>query len=88
MKTKFGFSQFFKNNTPKAIQIAGDISLVLAFVSSVPVLLATASVTVPTALVTASVYATTGLSLLKIISKYFGIKLPDTEEKATTYTQD
>lgn len=87
MKHHIGFSQFFKNNTPKWAQIVGDISLVLAFVSSLPVLLASASVTVPAALISASVYATTGLSLVKIFSKYLGVKEP-VEEKATTYTQD
>jgi len=77
---KIGFSQFFKKNTPKTAQIIGDISLVLAFISSVPILLVTAGVTVPAAIITASVYATTGGSLIKIFSKYFGIKLPEESE--------
>jgi uncharacterized protein (DUF697 family) len=81
MATKIGFSQFFKTNTPKAAQIVGDISLVLAFVSSVPILLATAGITVPAAIITASVYATTGGSLVKIFSKYFGIEVEGVKPK-------
>lgn len=80
MKTKFGLSQFFKGNTPKIAQITGDISLVLAFISAVPVLLATAGVAVPAAVVTAAVYATTGGSLIKILSKYFGVPVEEANE--------
>ncbi len=76
MKNKMGLSQFFKNNTPKFAQIIGDVSLVLAFVASVPVILASAGIAVPAAVITAAVYATTGGSLIKIISKTVGIKEP------------
>ena len=74
MNHNIGLKQFFKANTPKTAQIIGDISLILAFVSSVPILLSTAGVAVPTAVITASVYATTGGSLIKVFSKYIGIK--------------
>ncbi len=74
---KIGFSQFFKNNTPKRAQIIGDIALVLAFVSSLPMLIPASVIALPAAVITASVYATTGLTVVKIFSKYFGIKLPE-----------
>ena len=74
---KVGFSQFFKNNTPKPAQIVGDIAMVLAFLSSLPMLIPASVVVLPAAIITASAYATTGLGLVKIFSKYFGIKLPE-----------
>ena len=34
MKTTFNLSNWFKNNTPKAAQIVGDIGLVIAFINT------------------------------------------------------
>jgi hypothetical protein len=69
---------YFKQNTPKLAQNIGDISLILAGLASLPVLLASAGVAVPAAVVTVSVYAATGGSIVKAVSKMFGVNGDDT----------
>ena len=74
MKTNLNFSNFFKKNTPATTELIGNISLILAAVAGIPVILASAGVAVPATIVTISIYAATGGSIVKAISKMFGIK--------------
>jgi hypothetical protein len=67
-------SNFTKANTPKLAETIGNISLILAVIAAIPVALASAGVTVPPTVVAISIYATTGGSVVKAISKLFGIK--------------
>jgi len=80
MKTVIGVSHWFKNNTPKAIQIIGDISLFIAFLSGllevmIPILEQN-GMPVPVIFAKANVWLMFGGSVVKFITKFFGIKEP------------
>jgi hypothetical protein len=70
-------SNFTKKNTPQIAEAIGNISLILAVIAGIPVMLVTAGVTVPATIVTISVYAATGGTVVKAVSKMFGIKEED-----------
>lgn len=87
MKTVLGVSQFFKNNTPKIAQIIGDVSLLIAFVNSmiliVPELMLQAGATdfvMPPIVAKINVWCMIIGSIIKFVSKFFGIKLPETPD--------
>lgn len=80
MKTVIGVSHFFKNNTPKVIQIIGDISLLIAFLSGLmeiltPILTANGMV-LPAVFATVNLWLMIGGSVVKFATKFFGIKTP------------
>lgn len=78
MKTIIGVSHFFKNNTPKALQIIGDISLLIAFLSGllemlVPILTQNGMV-IPASIEKLNVWLMIGGSVVKFATKFFGAK--------------
>ncbi len=87
MKTPFNLANFFKNNTPKIAQIIGDVALLLAFINSliliIPELMLQAGATnfvMPALIAKINVWCMIGGSIIKFISKFFGIKIPESNE--------
>lgn len=85
MKTLFGISHFFKNNTPKLWQIIGDLGLFVAalsaFIMALPGLMASVGITgfvLPAYLVTINQYCLGIGAMIKFISKFFGHEMPAT----------
>jgi len=78
MKTVIGVSHFFKNNTPRLVQIIGDISLLIAFLSGmmemiVPIL-AQNGMPIPALFTKLNLWLMIGGSVVKFATKFFGAK--------------
>ena len=67
-------SNFSKANTPRVAEMIGNISLILAFVASLPLCLTGVGVVVPAGIITASTYAVAGGAMIKTLSKLMGVK--------------
>ena len=74
LKLVFGLSNFLKQNEPKIAATIGNIALILGMIVSIPTILATGGLAVPATIIALSIKATTGLLLLKSITKMFGFK--------------
>ena len=73
MKTVFHPNQFFNQNEPWLMSLLGNISLLVAFISTLPELLMSQGITnIPTGLITISHYCIVAGVFLKMVSNFFG----------------
>lgn len=80
MKTKIGLSHFFLNNSPNWAQIMGDISLTLAAISAIIIFASTqlpTGVVMPHILIEVSMWCVSLGSIVKFVSKFFGVTTTD-----------
>jgi len=73
MKTVFSLSQIMSQNEPKLAHLIGTLALICATLAAIPVTLSSAGLAIPAVLVTISGYALTAGTIIKLLSKGFGV---------------